>query len=88
MSGERTDKPWNSSNNINVLKWPINAVDCHDWWHKNESSCSNCIRVCPYNKTKGWLHSIVKKTVKATPIFDRFFIKMDQAMGYGKQVIK
>ena len=88
ISGERTDKPWNGANNINVLKWPINAVDCQGWWHKNESSCSNCIRVCPYNKPEGWLHSIVKKTVKTTPLFNRFFIKMDQAMGYGKQVIK
>jgi len=88
ISGERTDKSWNGTNNINVLKWPINAVDCLEWWHKNESSCSNCIRVCPFNKPKGWLHSTVRKTVKTTPLFNRFFIKIDQILGYGKQVIK
>lgn len=89
MSGERTDKAWDVSNNINVLKWPIKALNCHRWWwDKNEFYCSNCIRVCPYNKPQGWLHSLVKKMVKTTPVFNQWFIKMDQAMGYGKQVIK
>jgi len=88
MSGERTDKAWDISNNINVLKWPIKAMDCIRWWYKNGAYCSNCIRVCPFNKPQGWLHSLVRKTVKATPVFDRFFVKMDRILGYGKQVVK
>jgi len=88
MFGERTDKAWDVSNNINVLKWPIKAMDCLNWWIKNRNACSNCIRVCPYNKPHGWLHSLVKKTVKTTPVFDRLFVKMDRALGYGKQVVK
>jgi len=88
MSGERTDKAWNVSNNINVLKWPIKALNCRRFWDKNEGSCSNCIRVCPFNKPQGWLHSLIRKTVKTTPIFNRFFVKMDRILGYGKQVIK
>lgn len=86
MFGDRTDKAWDASNNINVLKWPVKAMDCLSWWNKNHGSCSNCIRVCPYNKPEGWLHSSVRKIVSATPAFDKFFIKMDKVFGYGKQV--
>ncbi len=85
MFGDRTDKAWDASNNINVLKWPVKATDCLSWWNKNHGSCSNCIRVCPYNKPEGWLHSSVRKIVSATPAFDKFFIKMDKVFGYGKQ---
>ena len=88
MFGERTDKAWDVSNNINVLKWPIKAMNCLSWWNKNQGSCSNCIRVCPYNKPKGWLHSSVRKIVKTTPAFDGLLVKMDEALGYGKQVIR
>ena len=88
ISGDRTDKAWDVSNNTNLLKWPVKAMDCLDWWDRNRGTCSNCMRVCPYNKPQGWLHSLVKEVVKVTPTFDRFFVKMDRAMGYGKQVIK
>ena len=88
MSGERTDQARGVSNNINVLKWPIKALNCSRFWDKNKGSCSNCIRVCPFNKPQGWLHSLVRKTVKTTPIFNRFFVKVDRMLGYGKQVIK
>lgn len=88
MSGDRTDKPWDISNNVNVLKWPVKAMNCLRWWFKNASECGNCIRVCPYNKPPGWPHSSVRKVIKTTPLFDRFFVQMDKVLGYGKQVIR
>jgi reductive dehalogenase len=88
MFGERTEKPWDVSNNINVLKWPTKSMDCYGWWKKNGGSCAICIRVCPYNKPKGWLHSSVRKIVETTPLFDRLFVKLDKVFGYGKQVIR
>ena len=88
MFEDRTDKAWDISNNVNVRKWPVKAVNCLSWWLKNASECGNCIRVCPFNKPEGWLHSSVKKMVERTSLFDRFFVRMDKALGYGKQVIK
>jgi reductive dehalogenase len=87
VSGERTDKAWDVSNNVNVLKWPVKAMDCLTWWRRNGGSCGVCIRVCPYNKPKGWLHSCVRRIVKTTPVFDTLFVEMDRALGYGKQVV-
>jgi len=87
MKGERTDTAWDESNNINVLKWPIKAMKCMHWWEKNGSHCSNCIRVCPFNKPTGMLHKITKQVVKTTPIFDKLLVKADGILGYGKQVI-
>jgi len=88
MNGERTDKAWDVSNNVNVLKWPIRAMKCLYWWEKNRSHCSNCIRVCPFNKPKGRFHIAIKKVVKTTPLFDKSLVKLDGIFGYGKQVLE
>ena len=88
LKGERTDRAWDESNNINVLKWPIKAMKCMHWWEANRSHCSNCIRVCPFNKPSGMIHTITKKIVSSTPIFDKFLVKIDGIFKYGKQVIK
>jgi reductive dehalogenase len=87
MKGERTDRAWDESNNINVLKWPIKAMRCMHFWEKNRSHCSNCIRVCPFNKPSGIIHTTTKKMIKSTAVFDRFLVKLDGKLGYGKQVI-
>lgn len=87
MSGDRTDKAWDDSNSINVLKWPIKAMNCLSWWTKNRADCAICLRTCPFNKPSGALHFVVRKTIEATPLFDRSFVKMDKAFGYGKQVL-
>ncbi|MFH0914722.1 MAG: reductive dehalogenase [Chloroflexota bacterium] len=86
--GERTDQPWDECNSVNVRKWPIKTMNCLRWWDKNGVGCGVCIRVCPFNKPKGWTHSLVRKVVEKTPLFDRFFVKMDRLLGYGKQVVK
>lgn len=87
MHGDRTDKPWDESNNINVLKWPVKAMNCINWWDKNRNSCANCIRVCSFNKPKGWLHNTTRKIIRNTEAFDRFLIWMDKVCGYGRQAI-
>ena len=86
--GDRTDKAWNISNNEGVLKWPVDGEKCLSFWAKNGTWCAVCIRVCPWNKPKSeWLHKAVRATVTRTRAFNSMFIKMDKALGYGKQVI-
>lgn len=85
LFGDRTTKTHNISNAEGELKWPINAEKCLAFWSRNEGSCMNCIRVCPFNKPKGWFHGIVRWLIKHTPFLDSFIVKMDDLSGYGKQ---
>ena len=85
--GDRTDKAWNESNSINLLKWPVKSMNCLTYWIKNRADCAACIRTCPFNKPRGPLHSVVRRTIETTSWFDRFFIKMDKVLKYGEQVL-
>jgi len=53
--------------------------------NQNGSACGRCIKVCPWNKPKGWTHNMVRWMVQHTPFLDKFLIKMDGVWGYGKQ---
>lgn len=85
MWGERTAEPNNISNASGELKWPIDAEKCLAFWSRNEGSCMNCIRVCPFNKPSGKLHDISRWLVKHTSWLDSFMVKLDDLFGYGKQ---
>lgn len=84
--GERTVEPLNISNNGGALKWPVDAEKCFRYWAAvNRSTCGNCIRVCAFNKPRGWFHNSVRWTVKNLPWLDSLLMKGDDLFGYGKQ---
>lgn len=85
--GERTAEHNNISNNVNLLKWPVNAERCIQWWAKNRAHCAVCIRVCPFNKPDELLHKIVRWHVNYLPQFNRLYKWMDDVAGYDKQVM-
>jgi len=85
-SGSRTEEPWDESNNRGMLKWPVHAMKCLDWWAKNGSHCSVCVRVCPWNKPDTMFHRAVKFFAERD-ILTRFMVSMDERLGYGKQSI-
>jgi epoxyqueuosine reductase len=82
--GELTDKPVNISTSPGVYKWPINAEKCFSYWGQRMRECSVCIRVCPFNKPEGILHTLVRFIVKYMPWFDRALVRLDKLFGYGK----
>ena len=84
--GERTTEALNICNTGGELKWPIDAEKCFQFWARNEGSCMNCIRVCPFNKSAGRFHELVKRLVKNASWLDTFLVKADNLLGYGKQV--
>lgn len=47
---EPTFTPTCKSNNPGVLKWPVNAERCYEFWCDNGGDCSSCIAACPYTK--------------------------------------
>jgi reductive dehalogenase len=89
-SGAVTDGPrtWEGpsvSNNPGVLKWYAEPEKCYDF---NGFSCSNCKRVCPFNKpNNSWLHRMIRGAIDGrVRIADKAMVGLDQASGYGVQL--
>ncbi len=83
---EPTDEPTSISNRTGILRWPVQAEKCLGWFAKNGGDCSNCIRVCPFNKPRGLLHDTARWGVKHTPFLNPVFLKADNLLGYGRMV--
>ncbi len=86
------ESPWNLvSNNNGTYKWYVNVDTCYDYWVKNSSDCSNCMRVCPWTKPPGFAHDIARFCIKHFPFLDPLWLKMDDIMSlfpwwrYGKR---
>jgi len=67
--------------------WELDVERCTKYrvGNPNGSFCGRCIKVCPWNKPKGWTHDLVRWMVSHTPFMNRFIIKIDDIWGYGKQ---
>lgn len=85
MYGEPTEEINNISNNKGLLRWPVHAEKCLNFWRQNGAGCGTCIRVCPFNKSRAVLHTMIRWGVKNTPWLNPFFIKMDDLFGYGRR---
>lgn len=48
--GEPSRERHNKSNLKGVLKWSVDGVKCFKFWANQNSDCSICVRVCPYNR--------------------------------------
>ena len=85
-SGEPTDQPNNISNRSGITRWHLNAEKCINWFAQNRGDCSNCIRVCPFNKPPGILHDAVRWGINHSRFLDPLFIKADDILGYGRRM--
>jgi len=83
-SGSMTWEGTSVSNNPGTLKWYIRPEGCYDF---NGFSCSNCKRVCPFNKpNNSWLHRMIRDMIGGRIVSaDKVMVKLDQASGYGKE---
>ncbi len=45
-----TDRIYNISNIRGVRKWTTDAEKCFRFWSNQNTDCSICVRVCPYNR--------------------------------------
>jgi reductive dehalogenase len=48
--GPPSDEVYNRSNIVGVKKWTVDAEPCFRFWSNQNSDCSICVRVCPYNR--------------------------------------
>lgn len=83
--GGPTAEPLSISNNLGVMKQPLFAEKCWEYQNKVGTNCGICIRVCPFNKPRNWLHGKVRWLVKHTPWIDRTMLWLDNYLGYGKR---
>lgn len=84
--GDMTTEGHNISNHSGTLKWYSDYEKCFQFWAKNRTDCANCIRVCPFNKPQGLLHEFARWHIKHIPWMDWFIVKLDDILGYGKQM--
>ncbi len=80
--GEPSDAVHGPSNIVGVEKWTLDPEKCFSFWAKQNSDCSICIRVCPYNKP---YPSVVHRLGRwlAGTFLRRFMLALDVALGYG-----
>ncbi len=83
-----TDRGPNISSAHGIYKWYVDAEKCFGFWGKNGAGCNNCIRVCPYNKPKGILHTTVKFLIKNFPWLNRGMLWGDKVFGYGEREVE
>ncbi len=85
-SGARSEWVDELSNSRGVLKWPVDPVKCYTFWCANGVDCAICITVCPFNKPNTLIHRATRWFVKHTPILDRLLVRLDDILGYGRQM--
>ncbi len=80
--GEPSTRVHNRSNLVGVRKWSVDAEKCFGFWVGQNSDCSICIRVCPYNKdfSKWW--NRVGRWLAGTWL-RTLMLKLDVSAGFG-----
>ncbi|MBN1682229.1 reductive dehalogenase [Candidatus Bathyarchaeota archaeon] len=74
----------NPNLNPGALKWYCDEYLCSDYWHVVGTGCSICLRVCPFTKSQGFIHDVVKWMIRNVPQLNRFMVWADDLVGYGK----
>ncbi len=83
--GEPSTEVHNQSNIRGVRKWSMDAEKCFGYWAAQNTDCSICIRVCPYNKDySAWWHRVAR-WIAGTPLRCALHW-LDIKMGYGKRM--
>jgi reductive dehalogenase len=82
--GDMTASGPNLSNHSGMLKWYIDAEKCYSYWGLRRVDCTQCLRICPFNKRPGKIHDLTRLLIRKAPILNRLFVRLDEVMGYQK----
>ncbi len=84
-SGNPNTELHNESNIRGVRKWSVDGEKCFGYWTAQNTDCSICVRVCPYNKdySKWWFR--VGRWLAGTPL-RRLMPWLDVKLGFGKRL--
>ncbi len=75
----------NESNIKGVRKWTTDGEKCFKFWAAQNSDCSICIRVCPYNKDYSRWENRIGRWLAGTRL-RKFMLWLDRKLGYGRRL--
>jgi reductive dehalogenase len=82
--GEPSEISYNQSNILGVRKWSVDGEKCFSFWTAQNSDCSICIRVCPFNKDYSkWINRLGLKL--AGTWLRQIILWLDVKLGYGNR---
>jgi ferredoxin len=82
--GPPSDEVYNKSNLVGITKWSVNAEPCFKFWANQNSDCSICVRVCPYNRESGFWPRMWRKLAGTS--FRRFALWLADTFAPGDRV--
>ena len=80
-----TDRIYNISNIRGVRKWTTDAEKCFRFWSNQNTDCSICVRVCPYNRDYSRRLSRIWRWMAGTRL-RRLALWLDRRSGRGQRV--
>lgn len=83
--GEPTTARHNQSNIRGVRKWSVDGEKCFGYWTAQNSDCSICVRVCPYNKDYSKWPYRVGRWLAGT-FLRRLMLWLDIRLRYGQRM--
>ena len=83
--GEPSDEIINISTIRGVRKWSLDGERCFQFWASQNSDCSICIRVCPYNKDYSKWYYRLGRDLAGTR-WRNLMLSLDVKMGYGERM--
>ena len=83
--GPPTAERHNASNLKGVRKWTVDGVRCFKFWANQNSDCSICVRVCPYNRDYSRWWNRVWRRLAGTGL-RRWMLSLDRRSGRGERV--
>ncbi len=83
-AGDPSTELFNRSNIVGVKKWSVDAEKCFGFWERQNSDCSICIRVCPYNRDRPPWALAAWSRLAASP-FRKLALWIDRLLEGGKR---
>ena len=79
-----SERIYNRSNISGIRKWTVDAEKCFDFWVKQVTDCSICLRVCPYNRDyPSWVNRLRFRLMGS--FLRSFMLWLDNTLGGGKR---
>ncbi len=80
--GGMTTRGPNISSHSGVRKWYVDCEKCFTYWAIRRADCTQCIRVCPFNKPPARWHDLTRWLIKRVPSLNRTILWADRRLGF------
>ena len=82
--GKPSKMTYNISNISGIRKWSVDGEKCFSFWTAQNTDCSICIRVCPYNKDFSKVLNRLGLKLSGTRL-RKIVLWLDIKLGFGKR---